>query len=247
MKHSIIIFLAGALLLPLGSYAQTTLQRSFPVQAGQTIVLEFDHPKLINVSTWDKNEVAIQGTVSINHGENDDAFVLDQKIKDKTLVIRNEIRDMNKLPKLYTIVQGGQTTTFNTREALRKYQAEHPGNFERMSEGVDIEIVLEIKIPRGIPTQVTSVYGMVEVRSFQGPISVSSTYGGVDAAVTEKTTGQIQAETNYGEIFSNLDTKFDGNPNDPEAFHLLVAGNAGTGPNCTFQSRYGNVYLRKAN
>jgi hypothetical protein len=246
MKH-IIIFLAGALLLPLGGYAQTALQRSFPVQAGQTIVLEFDHPKLIKVSTWDKNEVAIQGTVSINHGQNDNAFVLEQKNSGKALVIRNEIRDMDKLPRLYTIVQGGQTVTFNTKEALKKYQAEHPGNFERMSEGVNIEIVLEIKVPRGIPTQVSSVYGMVEVRSFQGPVNVSSTYGGVDAALTEKATGQIQAETNYGEIFSNLDTKLAGNPNDPEAFHLLVAGNAGAGPNCSFQSRYGNVYLRKAN
>jgi hypothetical protein len=246
MKH-IIIFLAGALLLPLGSYAQTTLQRSFPVQAGQTIALEFDHPRLIKVSTWEKNEVAIQGTVSINHGTHDDAFILEQKTNGKTLTIRNEIRDLNKLPRLYTIVQGGQTITFNTKDDLRKYQAEHPGKFERMSEGVDIEIVLEIKVPREFPTQVTSVYGMVEVRSFQGPISVSSTYGGVDAAVTEKTTGQIKAETNYGEIFSNLDTKLTGNPNDPEAFHLLVAGNAGSGPTYSFQSRYGNVYLRKAN
>ncbi|MBT1689784.1 hypothetical protein [Dawidia soli] len=247
MKHSIILFLAGALLLPLGGYAQTTLQRSFPVQAGQTIALEFDHPRLIKVSTWDKNDVAIQGTVSINHGEHDDAFVLEPKTNGKILTIRNEIRDLNKLPRIYTIVQGGQTMTFQTRDAMRKYQAEHPGGFERMSEGVDIEIVLEIKVPRGIPTQITSVYGMVEVRSFQGPISVASTYGGVDAAVAEKTTGQIKAETNYGEIFSNLDTRLTGNPNDPEDFHLLVAGNAGTGPNCSFQSRYGNVYLRKAN
>jgi hypothetical protein len=246
MKH-IIIFLAGALLLPLGGYAQTALQRSFPVQAGQTIALEFDHPKLINVSTWDKNEVAIQGTVSINHGTHDDAFVLEQKLNGKTLTIRNEIRDLKNLPRIYTIVQGGQTNTFQTKAAMQKYQAEHPGGFERISEGVDIEIVLEIKVPKGIPTQITSVYGMVEVRSFQGPVSVNSTYGGVDAALAEKATGQIKAETNYGEIFSNLDTKLTGNPNDPEAFHLFVAGNAGTGPNCNFQSRYGNVYLRKAN
>jgi hypothetical protein len=246
MKH-MITFLAGALLLPLGGYAQTALQRSFPVQAGQTIALEFDHPHLIKVSTWDKNEVAIQGTVSINHGENDDAFVLEQKTDGKALVIRNEIRDLKKLPRIYTIVQGGQTITFQTKEAMKKYQAEHPGGFERMSEGVDIEIVLEIKVPRGIPTQVNSVYGMVEIRSFQGPLTVSSTYGGVDAAMTEKTAGQIKAETNYGQIFSNLDVKLTGNPNDPEAFHVLVAGNAGTGPNYSFESRYGNVYLRKAN
>lgn len=246
MKH-IMIFLAGALLLPLGGYAQTTLQRSFPVQAGQTIALEFDYPKLIKVSTWDKNEVAIQGTVSINHGANDDAFVLDQKTNGKTLTIRNEIRDLKTLPRTYTIVQAGQTITFQTKEAMKKYQAEHAGGFERISEGVDIEIVLEIKVPKGVPTQVNSVYGMVEIRSFQGPLAVVSTYGGVDAAMTEKTAGQIKAETNYGEIFSNLDVKLTGNPHDPEAFHLLVAGNAGTGPNYSFESRYGNVYLRKAN
>ena len=35
-------------------------------QNGQKIVVHFDYPELIRVSTWDKNEISIQASVSIN-------------------------------------------------------------------------------------------------------------------------------------------------------------------------------------
>ena len=111
-----------------------------------------------------------------------------------------------------------------------------------MSTGVDIDITLEVKVPRNMITSVRSVYGMVEVRSFDGPIDVTSTYGGVDAALNAKTTGELSAETNYGTIYSNLDVKFTG---EEKNFHTFVTAKPGTGPKQTFESKYGNVYLRK--
>jgi DUF4097 and DUF4098 domain-containing protein YvlB len=110
---------------------------------------------------------------------------------------------------------------------------------------VDMDIVLEIKVPRNAVTRVESVYGMVEVKDFSGPLTVDATYGGVDATVAAATTGQLRAETNYGQIYSNLEIKFSSDEMRERDFHTEVSAKLGAGPANSFESKYGNVYLRK--
>jgi hypothetical protein len=222
--------------------AQTPVNKSFPVQAGQKLDLYFDHPELMKVSTWDKNEVAITGTVSINNGENDDAFGLTSSASAGVLSIRGEMINLKSLPQRITIYRDGQKITFKNKEEYKKYTAESGRDYNMMSTGVDIDITLEIKVPKGMATNFRSVYGMVEVLNFDGPIDVTSTYGGVDASLNASRTGELSAETNYGTIYSNLDVKFTG---EEKNFYISVTAKPGSGPRQSFESKYGNVYLRK--
>ena len=223
--------------------AQTTLNKSFSVPLGHKVDLYFDHPKLIKVSTWDKNEVAITGHVSIKQGERDDAFSISSSNTTGVVSIRGEMINLKNLPHRITVFRDGQKITFKTKEEYKKYVASSGKDYEMISSGVDIDIVLEIKVPRNVITSVQSVYGMVEVRSFEGSIAVASTYGGVDASLNTKTTGELTAETNYGTIYSNLDVKFEG---EEKNFYVFVMAKPGSGPKQTFESKYGNVYLRKS-
>ena len=116
-----------------------------------------------------------------------------------------------------------------------------------MSTGVDMDIVLEIKVPRNVDTRVESVYGMVEIKQFTGPLVVEATYGGVDAALQEKSIGELTAETNFGQIYTNLDVKFKTDNIREEDFRTYVSAKPGNGPRYSFESKYGNVYLRKLN
>jgi hypothetical protein len=228
--------------------AQLTVNKSIPVAAGQKLKIHFDYPELVKISTWDKNEINIQGTVLINGGENDDAFVLNTGTEGQTITVKNEIKDMKNLPHRITVKDGAQTLVFRDKAALRKYQQENGrAEFERMSWGVDMDIVLEIKVPHNMGTEIESVYGMVEVSNFTGPLTVRATYGGVDAALMERSIGAVTAETRYGEIYSNLEAQFGSDIGKHEAFHTLVQAKPGNGPSYTFESKYGNVYLRKAN
>lgn len=237
-----------ALALVVEVYPQTLINKTIPVSPGQKIVMHFDFPELIRVTTWDKNEISIGGSVSINGGENDDAFELSHSTSGSTITVRNEIKNMKSLPQRITIVDGTQKIVFRNKEEFRKYQAENgKSNFNRMSHGVDMDILLEIKVPRNVDTRVESVYGMVEINDFQGPLVVASTYGGVDAALTETATGEIIAETNFGEIYTNLDTKFGSNNVQEKDFHTFVSAKPGKGPTYNFESKYGNVYIRKSN
>ncbi len=238
--------LALLLLTVLSSHAQTQLNKSIPAKAGQPIKFTFDYPEMIRITTWNKKEISIQATVSINSGENDDAFILDIDTSGSSLVIRGRIKNMEDLPQRINVVRDGVKTVFQNESEWRKFKKESgKGNFQMMNKGVDMDITLEIKVPAGMKTSLLSVYGMVEVKDFKGPLSVEATYGGVDAALTESATGELVAETNYGHIYTDLNVKFDNDKFRDEDFHLFVSAKPGSGPSYRFESPYGNVYLRK--
>ncbi len=228
------------------AHGQTKLDKSIPLKAGQQLRLHFDYPKLIRVSTWDRNEIGIQGMVSINDGESDDAFVLDIVNQSSFVDVRGKIKDMDNLPHRITVVQDGVKRTFRNEAEWKKYRKENGQNrYNQMNSGVDIEITLEIKVPAGTQTKLVSVYGMVEVSGFDGPLNVEATYGGVDVAINETATGEVVAETNYGHIYSDLTAKFDSGTSRDEDFHTLVSAKPGKGPSYRFESAYGSIYLRR--
>jgi hypothetical protein len=211
--------------------------------------MHFDYPELIKVSTWEKNEISITGTVSINEGENDDAFSLESTSNGKEVSIVGEIRNLKNLPHRITIWHNGQKMMFKTEADYKKYVDEHGRDYNSMNSGTDFDIFLVIKVPKNAETKISSTYGTIEIKDFTGPLVAESTYGGVDAALTEKLVGDLKAEVNYGDIYTNFDFKFTGsNPESyrDEDFHTVVNAKPGNGPRYSFESKYGNVYLRKA-
>jgi len=245
MKTKLIVLIV-ALVTPLRDYAQTPVNRSIPVQSGQSIIMKFDYPELVRVTTWEKNEISIQGSVSINGGENDDAFTLENSTQGNAIQILSEIKDLKALPQRITVWEGGKKFLFRNKAELEKYQATNGKNYNRMSWGPDIDIQLEIKVPRNTGTRITSVYGMVEILKFDGPLTVEATYGGVDASLAERSIGELTAETSYGQIYTNLDLKFTDDQVRSREFYTFVSAKPGSGPRYNFESKYGNVYLRKA-
>jgi hypothetical protein len=234
----LLIFITGGLL------AQTPVNKTYPVTAGQKISFRFDYPELVKISTWDKNEILISGSVSINQGESDDAFELLSSNSGSLIYIENKIRNLKDLPKRITVTRGIEKLTFKSEADFKAYCKETGSDFNVKSWGVDMDILLEIKVPKNIETKLECVYGLAEVKSFSGPLSVEATYGGVDVSVQERTTGELTAETSYGQIYSNLDLKFTGS--EFKDFHTVVSIKPGTGPKYNFESKYGNVYLRKS-
>lgn len=243
MKARILLIAVG-LGFAVAAAGQTVLNKKIPFQRGQTVRMHFDYPELIRVSTWEGTEVVVEGSVSINGGENDDAFVLETSVNGNTINIDGKIRDIKKLPQRVTIIRDGQKIMLRDKEELRKYQAEHGQGYNQMSFGPDIDIVLEIRVPVNAEAYVDAVYGMVEVKNFNGPLTVQATYGGVDAALMEQRVGEIIAETNYGEIYTNFDVRFGGIDKQGD-FHTYVSARPGTGPRYALESKYGNVYIRK--
>lgn len=241
MKYIIaVVFFFGSLC----TKAQTNVNKTYPVKAGQKLVMKFDFPKLIKVTTWDKNEVAINAKVNINDGENNDAFVLEDTNDGGELTISNKIKDRENLPKRYIIKQGGEKMVFKTKKALQEYMDEKKQtNWDYWGSNIDIDITMEIFVPANMETELTSTYGMVELKNFKAPIKVTAPYGGIDAAVSEQQTGSISAVTRYGKIYSNLNLKI--TDTEEKDFYTAIKATLGNGPAYSFSSTYGKVYLRK--
>lgn len=230
-------------MLGLTATAQTTINKSYPVKAGQKVAFVFDYPKIVRVSTWDKNEVQVTAHVSINDGENDTAFVLNNETTDGVLTISNQIRNMKDLPKRYTVIENGKKTVFRSRDDYKVFTAAMGDGHRITSSGVDMEITVEVKVPGNIAADIKATYGMVELVDFRTPATVNATYGGIDATVSPANTGKLQVTTHYGQIYSNLDVKI--TDKTEKDFYTSLTAEPGKGPAYILKSTYGNLYLRK--
>ncbi len=228
-------------ILSLLVHAQTTTTKSYQVQPGQLINFHFDYP-VVKVSTWDKNEVSVIAHVNINSDESDSAFVLEGKTADGALEIFGRIRDMEKLPRRYSIVRNGKKMGFNSKEEYMEERKK--GSVERSYEGTDIDIVVEMKIPEHSKANIKSIYGIVELTNFNTSVTIDATYGGIDASLSPSRTGKLQATTSYGKIYSNLELKL--TDHTERDFFNSITAEPGTGPSYSFTSTYGKIYLRKS-
>ncbi len=248
------LFLIALVVLSITTLAQTKIEKTIPVRSGQILNMDFEFPELIKLQTWDKNEVLIKGEVSINKGENDDAFELLVNQSGNKIEVSTNLKDKENIPRRIVIKKGDTEYFFKAKDTndpeVQKFLEDNGRQYAYMSNGIIKEITLEIFVPKGMETIVESKFGLVEVKNFQAPLKVSSKFGGVDASITERTTGELTARTEFGEILTNLDVKFNSDNKIPDGHHhdrlTVVSAKPGTGPNYEFESKFGKVYLRKA-
>lgn len=222
--------------------AQADINKSFSTDKSQNVSLKFDYPQLIKISTWDKAEVQVVGKVNINENENNDAFQIKESKEGNSLVIEGKIPEIKNIPRRIKVYQGDQKLVFKSHEELQKYSKDNNVTLNTITDGVDADIRLEIKVPKSLITKIESKYGIIELKDFNGTINANAVFGGVDATISDKM-GKLSAETHFGQIYSNLDTKFTGK--DSDDFRTLVTATFGNGPQYNLESKYGNIYLRK--
>ncbi|MDZ7649611.1 MAG: hypothetical protein U5K54_21980 [Cytophagales bacterium] len=80
-------------------------------------------------------------------GGSDDAFELLQSKSGKTFYIENKIRNLKDLPQRITVHRGDEKIIFKSREDYKKYCLENGRDFNVQSWGVDMDILLEVKVP----------------------------------------------------------------------------------------------------
>ncbi len=228
-------------MLPGIALSQTKINKSYPVKKGDAVILSFDYPKIIHISSWDKSEIGIEATVKINDGENDSAFTLEESSADGTITIQNKL-DMDKIPQSYYVKENGVKTRLNSKADLDAYIKEKSGVNISTYQTKDIEITINIKLPADINATVNSVYGMVEIKDFKGPIKIDAKYGGIDASINQSAIGKLKLTNRYGKIYTNMVLK----PTDMKEgnFFTSLTAAPGVGPSYDLSSSYGNIYLR---
>lgn len=226
-------------IMPVFAFSQTKLNKIYKVEKGQQLALKFDYPQLIHVSTWDKNEVSVEAVVTINGGKNDGAFTLEQSNQDGKISISNKI-NMSEIPDVYFVVADGVKTRFENKEDFENFKK---GKTYSVSYQKDIQVIIQVKLPANISTEVTSIYGTVELENVNGPIRVDARYGKVDASLDVSKIGKIKLTNHFGKIYSDLQLK----PTEQteKNFYTSITATPGRGPTYDINASYGNIYLRK--
>lgn len=245
------IILAGLIACSAIAFAQTKVEKSFSTSAVKQLELTFDFPELIRVRSWDKSEVSIRASISINGGESDEAFEIASSNQDGKLTISSRVKDLEKIPHRITFRKDNQDVVFPTGDKndprVAKFLEENGSTYSYMSTGVDIRITVDVLIPSGMKTKIFSKFGMVEIHDCRAPLQIDAPHGGVDATIQSSVTGALVARTQFGEILTNLESKFtpmNEGRNRPEHWTEVVTTLGGSNA-YQIESRFGKIYLRK--
>ena len=229
---------------------QTVTEKSFPVTVGQKVKMIFKYPELIRVETWDKNEISIKATVSINYGADDSAFEIEVR-GDEILQINSIVKDHDFLPRKILIKYEGEEYFFNSPDVhapeVQKFLTEIGyGSYDYMQRGVIKEITLDIMVPTTVLLEIEAKFGMIEIVGFTNEMSIHSKFGGIDASVSMESDVIIHVKTKFGDAYSNLDIPFTGDHDfRPGRWTTLEGRLNGTINTQLLKSDFGNIYIRK--
>ena len=237
---------------------QRVINESYDLQSIKKLDLQFEYPQLVKVKVWDKAEVKIEGTVDIQAGAYDDDFELRTSRTGDRFKLESKIKNQNKWrgniiyhdsdddddddndddddDKGTTMVRSGNGTTVITGSRGKR----------TVRDGVYIDIELTITIPKNMDVWLDARYGIVEILESPNQLEVDARYGGVDVTVNETTLRELNAQTMWGQIFSDLKipVKVGGDDMIGEWMKARVSTQKGS-QRMKVESEYGNVYLRK--
>ena len=247
MKSFLLLVLSG---LPSLLVAQTEMTKSIPTQAGQPVTMKFADPERVSVEVWEKSTIEIVASVSINRGENDDAFQIDADDTGEALNIATSVKNKEALPERITIRHGGQDYYFNTDDQshpdVQAFLEEHGrDNIQWISHGPAIAITVKVFVPKDLDLQINSKFGLIEMKGTTRSLAMHSQHGGLDLAVSPTAALDLAVDCDWGEVYTDLDV----NVLPTEQGEMLkaqqfVARLNGGGPAVRLTSEHGNVYLR---
>ena len=248
--------------------AQTEINKTIPAGKAQSIYINLEYAD-VQISSWDRSEIRITGTVMINQGDHNDAFKLESRQQGGSLNIKTFIEGIENLPKYTTVKKDGKTYYFKEKsnKEIRKELGE--GSYSMISNGVEIEISLQIKIPAGLKLEIDATYGDIKLENCQNKMDIQNTYGHilaifgqqdfadeiklqstysfVDVSLPARSAVSVELDSNYGKIYTDHDINIDKNRSKEKNFSNRIVGTLNRGGKIlTLKADYNNIYLRKS-
>lgn len=245
-----ILSIIGLCLLTLTTHAQQeVVTKSYTVKKSDRIELAFKYPELVQIKTWDKNEVQIMATLNINGGENNDSFELTADEKRGVLNISSKIKGIGKFKNANYYISRKKDDDDDGEDVIISKNGTNitigSGGNSRYN-GVRVSVILEVTVPKGAVLDVNAQYGMVEVMDLPKDITVKAKYGGADISLSESSVESLWAATSWGQIYANLSQKMSIGGNDMPGKEMTARIKDGRGDKSVkVDSEYGNVFLRK--
>lgn len=222
------------------------IEKTYPLANSEKLSLKFEYPELVKVSTWDKQEVQIKAKVLINGQDGSDDFVITENRKSGQLTVSSKLNNLDAYKGNYVTHAGdmpkGESITVN-----RNGKTITVGNSTKTYyQGTEIEIELEVFLPKNAEVQIEAKYGIVEVLSAPKELDILAKFGGADVKVNESDLKSLWVSTSWGQVFSDLTSKMNIGGDDMLGKRMEVEIENSRGANSVkVESEFGNVFLRK--
>ncbi|MBZ4189425.1 hypothetical protein [Niabella beijingensis] len=221
-------------------FAQRVIEKTYKTSNSQPVLLQFDFPK-VKISSWNKDEIYVKATVTINDNKQNDRFELLDQTVDGKLIITDTI-DFKHIDQQYYVEVDGIKKRFESKADFENYKEAHKGEKISSYSTNNVDIEIEVVLPAKDYIKVKSKFGLVEVQNYTGPLTVQTEFGKIDAKLKESNVGRVKLTNRFGKIYSDFNLK----PVEKEerSFYSSITAVPGKGPAYDLSSKFGNIYLR---
>lgn len=226
MKTFITIMIVGLLCVNLS--AQKVIEERVPFSGDELVKLNFDFADNIEFQTWNKNEVYVKVTVSINDNNDNDAYSLKVTENSFGKSFEEKIKDLDKLKTKHTKIDeedGSHITYCN----------------------VDLDIQYVVFLPKSTNIKLETISGNIEGQGLMGEIDLNTISGDIDISMPESVKADLDFSTISGEMYT--DFSFAETKKGPYKHHFVKMDfhhelNGG-GNSVELTTISGNIYFRK--
>ncbi|MBD2753624.1 DUF4097 family beta strand repeat-containing protein [Spirosoma validum] len=230
MKKSLFLLLFSLLIRP--AFAQKIIEKSLPVTSGQLVNLNLKFADSIRVRYWDKPNVSVRISVTINSGKLNDALTVMTGSTDKEVSLKT---DFDK----ELIKQGKDEDCPKQHYSM---------NVDRDGKGHTIcsDINYQVFVPRQAQLKIETISGNIDIQGGTESVFAKTISGYVDMSWPKSKGANLAMKTITGEVYSDLDIAFTSKQQkNPIVGYMLEGTVNGGGPKVRLESISNNVYLRK--
>ncbi|MEM7103364.1 MAG: DUF4097 family beta strand repeat-containing protein [Bacteroidota bacterium] len=258
MKRAIIIVALG--LTYALSFGQE-VQKSFNIGSTKKVSVTADYPS-VTIHQGSGSEMKVTGTFLFNGIPANDAVTFSWNSSTGTLNIESDIKKWEKLSEEERAKQIDKLDCEEIKEMWKKQKSNKYG-------GWNFEAEVAIWLPSTVSSlEVKSTYGGITIEKAPKNTDVFNTYGPIEASaansfdsyklistyssVTLNMPGSgktdISLQSNYGEIYTDLDFDINSEESTNKAYKTIIVGSLNNGGNSHIElcSDYSNVYLKKS-
>lgn len=217
------------------AFNQTIVEKTINVKSQEKVNLDFNFADEIKISGWDKNEIYVKASVSINDNEDNDAFKMEAIENASSISFISDVENMKKISKNRVIVKksknGERTITYND------------GWY------IDMDIYFEVFVPKSMKIDIQTISGNIILTNALGELEIETISGFIDLSIAENTKASIKTSTISGGVYSDHDIQISRKPGDNK-YHMVIGRSPnfdlnGGGRSIKLETISGDIYIRK--
>ena len=225
MKISLIILSLFAYQI---AQAQRLEEKTIAWQVGQEVQLDLKYAHDIQIKTWDKPEVSLRISISINNDELNNAWSLISTTTDNSIQVTSDLDN----PQDY-------------------YRGDCEGsNYQMEKNSLCSLIAYDIYLPKKASLRIETLGGDITITGVTAPVYAKSLSGFVDTEWPAQQGATVSMKSITGEVYTNLDLAINEsdkreNRRSPVGWEI-EATVAGGGSKVELESNSNDVYFRKS-